>query len=250
MASGGAMKIALLALLLVDTTAWRVDFARRCPSCRLCAEAAPGEPNDISATSLAAELKKRGLQTALDELAEDGPSAFKNPDKVIEYVMLLLQHDPTKGIEEAFRFTARKPGTSSFVSGIPMSSARVSWLSSRYIGGYVSSGKYLDLDDFAVEFEDSFSWLLGCATWRWAVVNPTTYEPLSRQAERDFLREYVVIVDDRPVAFQLFYDWGCWCYLIYKVIFLDDDDAAGLTLGNRAAETWEGKSSRSRGGSL
>ena len=212
-----------------------------------------GELNEISPASLAAELQKRGLQTALDQLAEDGPSAFKDAHKIIEYIMLLLQADPDKGVEEAFRFTARQPGTSSFVSGLPLSSKRVSWLASRYIGGYVSSARYIDKEIFAEEFSANFSWLRGCATWRWAVVSPSTYAPIYRDAERDFLREYVVIVDDRPVAFQLFYDWGAWCYLIYKVVFLDDDAATMHELGDRASasdEGWEGKSSRSRGGSL
>ena len=37
---------------------------------------------------------------------EDGPSAFKNPEKVIEYIMVNLQHNREAGITEAFRFTS------------------------------------------------------------------------------------------------------------------------------------------------
>ena len=86
--------------------------------------AAANETYDISATSLADELERRGLTTALDDLAEDGPSAFKNPAKVIEYVMLSLQHAADDdGIKEAFRFTARPAGQSSFVSGLSLSCA-------------------------------------------------------------------------------------------------------------------------------
>ena len=81
--------------------------------------AAANETYDISATSLADELERRGLTTALDDLAEDGPSAFKNPAKVIEYVMLSLQHaademrdDPDlvlaaiRSIDSAFAFAS------------------------------------------------------------------------------------------------------------------------------------------------
>ena len=239
----------LIALAATSTAAMRCTVWRtvppRCRPLRLCAD-------ELSASNFQAELDKRGLQTALDALAEDGPSAFKDASKVIEYVMLSLQHKGSAGIEEAFRFTARKPGTSSFVSGLPLSSERVSWRSSRFIGGQVS-GKSLELDGFAEEVETHFSWLLNCASWRWAVVHPTTFEPLMRSEERDFVREYVLEVDDRPVAVQCFYDWGCWCYLIYRVIFLDEAGSESVELGDaasRADEGYEGRSSRARGGSL
>ena len=94
--------------------------------------------SDFSPSSLAAELQKRGLLTALDELEEDGPSAFKDPAKVIEYVMLNLQHKGIAGCKEAFRFAARPPGKSSFVSGMALTEKRISWTRSRFIGGYVS----------------------------------------------------------------------------------------------------------------
>ena len=216
--------------------------------------AAANETYDISATSLADELERRGLTTALDDLAEDGPSAFKNPAKVIEYVMLSLQHAADDdGIKEAFRFTARPAGQSSFVSGLSLSSQRVSWSGSRFIGGYVS-GKRTDLEAFTEELRTEYAWLLGCTQWRFSVLHPETFAPLYRDAERDFVREYVLSVDERPVSVMLFYDWGCWCYLIYKVTFLDDPVAsAGLELGDsasRSEEGWEGRSSRARGGSL
>ena len=79
-----------------------------------------------------------GLRSALDQLADDGPSAFKNPAKVVEYVMLNLQHHSEYedvGLDEAFRFTARPAGQSSFVSGLPLSSKRLS--SERYGAKYV-----------------------------------------------------------------------------------------------------------------
>ena len=80
----------------------------------------------LSADDFADELRRRGLQTALDTLGDDGPSAFKDPSKVIEYVMLQLQHRSSEGgLSEAFRFTCREPGKSSFVSGLPLSSKRV-----------------------------------------------------------------------------------------------------------------------------
>lgn len=68
-----------------------------------------------------------------------------------------------------------------------------------------------------VQVQANYSRLLNCATWRWAVVHPLSGEPLVREAERDFCREYSIMVDERPVAIQMHYDWGCWCYLIYKV---------------------------------
>jgi len=203
--------------------------------------------NNISSASLAAELERRGLRSALDDLAENGPSAFRNPSKVVEYVMLSLQHaHDTNGIEEAFRFTARQPGTSSFVSGLSLSSRRVSWRRSRFIGGYVS-GKCLELDEFAAELRDDYEWLLGCATWDFAVRHPTSFEPLCRSAEDDFVREYLLDVDGRPVVVQLFYDWGCWCYLIYKVAFTDTGAGASLELGDAASSAPDERGAKSRG---
>lgn len=204
------MGFSLVTMLLVPHAPTR--SMHRTAACRLCAE--PGPPfNDLSA-SLQSELEKRGLQSALDALAEDGPSAFKDAHKIIEYVMLSLQHKGSDGIEEAFRFTARKPGSSSFVSGLPLSTQRISWKRSRFIGGYVS-GKTLELDEFAAEVQADFSPLLDCAQWRWATTHPITYEPLMRSAERDFCREYVVVVDEKPVAFQMFCEWDapptCTC---------------------------------------
>ena len=62
---------------------------------------------------------------------------------------------------------------------------------------------------------------MGCTAWSFAVTHPVTFEPLARSAEKDFLREYVLLVDDRPVSVQLLYDWGCWCYLVWRIDFLD-----------------------------
>ena len=52
--------------------------------------------------------------------------------------------------------------------------------------------------------------------------------------------EYVLSVDDRPVSVRLVYDWGCWCYLVYKVVLLDEagaaDDGGGVATGR---EEWD-----------
>jgi len=187
----------------------------RCPPIACCGAAAGG----FSSAALTLELQRRGLQTALEDLAEDGPSAFKSPTKVIEYVMVNLQHN-AGGIAEAFRFAARSPGQSSFVSGMALSDKRVAWRTAKFIGGYVS-GRAVGLDDFTAEVEEHYSWLVGCTAWSFAVTHPVTFEPLARSAEKDFLREYVLLVDDRPVSVQLLYDWGCWCYLVWRIDFLD-----------------------------
>ncbi len=214
--------------------------APRHASCRLmCAD-------ELSAQSLANELRRRGLQTALEQLAEDGPSAFKSPTKVIEYVMVCLQHRGTDGIDEAFRFTARPAGSSSFVSGMPLSGRRLSWRTGRFIEGYVS-GAALERDAFRRELRQHYADLLGCAAWRWAVLHPKTFEPVSRSAGRDYVREYVIVCDERPLSVRLHYDWGCWCYLIYRVAWCDEEPADE---GDAGAE-WGGDGRhRDRGGSI
>lgn len=204
---------------------------------------------DLSASTLSEELKRRGLLTALDEIAEDGPSAFKAPEKVIEYVMLQLQHKGIDGATEAFRFAARPPGRSSFVSGMALSDKRVSWQRAKFIGGYVS-GPALGLDDFTEELRANYDFLLGCATWRFAVVHPTTFKPLARVGEgsRGYVQEFVLIVDEKPVSLQLLYDWGCWCYLIFRVDPLDDFPADTAIIDAGMGEH-DGRV-RDRGGSL
>jgi len=148
-------------------------------SCRLCDSSAAN--GGFSTADFGAELKRRGLQTALDALEEDGPSAFKSPTKVIEYVMLCLQHrGDTDGIAEAFRFTCREAGKSSFVSGLPLSSKRVAWRTAKVVSGY-ASGRSLPLEDFEAEVREHYALLLGCAQWRWAVTHPATQEPLARE---------------------------------------------------------------------
>ena len=213
----------------------------------------------ISSQLFATELERRGLHTALTELQADGPSAFKDPVKVIEYVMLCLQHQADKdGVNEAFRFTCREPGKSSFVSGMALSAKRVSWRTAKVIGGYVS-GATMGLAGFEHEIRSHFHYLCGCATWRFAVLHPTTFEPLCRSASDDFVREYVIVVDERPVVMRLFYDWGAWCYLVYSVEALDEDDnSAGVVRSAELADgsaSWatpddEGGRKRGRGGSL
>ena len=71
--------------------------------------------------AFAKELGQRGLLTSLQALEKDGPSAFKDPRTVVEYVMLCLQHRGDEGIAEAFRFTMPPSGSSSDTSIGPRS---------------------------------------------------------------------------------------------------------------------------------
>lgn len=177
--------------------------------------------------------RRRGLQTALDELASDGPSAFKDPVKVVEYVMLNLQHGAgsadgiADGVAEAFRFTAPPAGKQSFVSGAPLSAERISWRRGVVIEGYVS-GSSLGWPAFTEELRTSYALLLGCACWSFSVLHPHTFEPLFREGANGFAREYVLEVDGTPVAFRLIYDWGSWCYLVYSVEVLDGREGSSV----------------------
>lgn len=208
---------------------------------------------DSSASDFVEELKRRGFQTALQALEDEGPSAFKSPTKVIEYIMLNLQHNGAAGINEAFRFTCREPGKSSFVSGAALSAKRVSWYSGRVISGYVS-GPALSNEEFRREVEARFDLLLGCAQWRFAVLHPQTFEPLARSTCDEFVREYVLIVDERPVSVRLLYDWGSWCYLVCNVRILEEsprDADAQWSEGESSTDPIsEGGRKRGRGGSL
>jgi hypothetical protein len=123
---------------------------------RLCADA-------LCAEAFADEMRRRGLQTALEQLEEDGPSAFKDPTKVVEYVMLNLQHKAQgSGLAEAFRFSCREPGKSSFVSGNALSTRRISWKTAKVVSGY-ASGPAHSLADFEAEIREHYGLLLGCA---------------------------------------------------------------------------------------
>jgi len=195
---------------------------------RLCADA-------LCAEAFADEMRRRGLQTALEQLEEDGPSAFKDPTKVVEYVMLNLQHKAQgSGLAEAFRFSCREPGKSSFVSGNALSTRRISWKTAKVVSGY-ASGPARSLADFEAEIREHYGLLLGCAQWRFAVHHPVTQEPLARSSNDDGragdLREYVLLVDETPVSVRLLYDWGAWCYLICSVEVLDSN-AAALGIGS------------------
>ena len=207
---------------------------------------------DVTPDDFSQELKRRGLQTALDALEADGPSAFKNPTKVIEYVMLQLQHrSDESGTAEAFRFSCREPGKSSFVSGEALSSKRVSWSKAKVISGYVS-GAALTFEEFDAELRETYAFLLGCAQWRFAVCHPVSGEPLARSAQDDFVREYVIVVDETPVSVLLLYDWGSWCYHVCSVRVVDGDvqqevDDAGTRLPDPDSE---GGRKRGRGGSI
>ena len=79
-----------------------------------------------------------------------------------------------------------------------------------------------------------------------------TFEPLARTAEKDFLREYVLLVDDRPVQISMFYDWGCWCYLVWRIDFLDGEaEESYLATASADGDALdEGGRVRDRGGSL
>ena len=99
--------------------------------------------------------------------------------------------------------------------------------------------------------QEHFAPLVGCAQWRFAVLHPVTQEPLVRSAYDDFLREYVLVVDDRPVSIKLLYDWGSWCYLICNVEMIDwqDIDREWCTFDAPDPDAERGRK-RGRGGSL
>ena len=182
----------------------------------------------------------------------DGPSAFKNPEKVLEYVMLNLQHRGDDGIVEAFRFTSPPGGKQSFVSGNPLSSDRLCWKQGKVIEGYVS-GRSISFEAFKEMVLRDYSLLSGCAVWSFAVRHPVTFEPCFRETEDGFVKETTLIVDDVPVAMRLIYDWGSWCYLLFSVQVLDgaqqtDDDPMAMQQGMEGGvKKWN---QRSRGGNI
>ena len=211
-------------------------------------DSASGDGSSI--TNFSAELQRRGFRTALDDLAADGPSAFKNPEKVIEYVMINLQHQGEEGIAEAFRFTSPPGGKQSFVSGNPLSSDRLSWKHGRVIEGYVS-GKSLSFEAFREMVAKHYAPLLGCAVWSFAVLHPKTFAPLFRDAEDGFVKETTIVVDDVPVVVRLIYDWGSWCYLVYSVQLLDGNSATVDDALPREVQVGVRKrNQRSRGGNI
>ncbi|KAL1515271.1 hypothetical protein AB1Y20_001903 [Prymnesium parvum] len=202
--------------------------------------------SDGSLDEFSAELRRRGLRTALDELAADGPSAFKQPEKVVEYVMLHLQRRGVEGVGEAFRFTSPPGGKQSFVSGNPLSADRLSWEHGVVIEGYVS-GRALPYEAFEEMVVRKYGLLLGCAVWDFAVVHPRTFAPCFREAEDGFVKETTLVVDDVPVAVRLVYDWGSWCYLIYSVQLLDGSEDAPLHDEGADAKR---RNQRGRGGNI
>ena len=117
--------------------------------------------------AFAKELGERGLLTSLQAIEQDGPSAFKDPRTVVEYVMLCLQHRDEEGIAEAFRFTMPPSSGSSATHGTRLTSRRISWVAGRIIEG-TACGRSVDADEFAAEVRDHFDMLCGCATWRFA----------------------------------------------------------------------------------
>ena len=244
----GVLYIVMRCLLSVLPLLTRPLPSQRATICRV------GPGDDTSLTSFAVELERRGLKTAMDELKADGPSAFKNPDKVIEYVLVNLQHNTVDGIIEAFRFTAPPGGKQSFVSGNPLSAERLSWQHGKVIEGY-ASGRVLKYEAFRDMVEESYSLLLGCAAWSFAMRHPITFEPCFREAEEGFVKETTVIVDDMLVQIRLIYDWGSWCYLVYSVEVIDGTEGGGsdpLELGGAVGRSpgLKKRNQRSRGGNI
>lgn len=196
--------------------------AHRLRNVRACDSSEP-DGDDIE-VSLERERRKRGLLNAMEELEADGPSAFKSPHKVVEYVMLSLQHRGEEGIAEAFRFTSPSAGTQSFVHGVSTKTPRVSWKHGKLINRYVS-GEALDLDTFSQLIREEYALLIECDVWRFARESTSVSEAATPE-DRGWVVEYVLDVKlsgrSQLVLFRLLYDWGAWCYLVFNVRVLPD----------------------------
>ena len=156
----------MLLLLLLCSTQGLVLPGHR--AARLVRRQAPVRLQDRALDeAFAKELGERGLLTSLQAIEQDGPSAFKDPRTVVEYVMLCLQHRGEEGIAEAFRFTMPPSSGSSATHGTRLTSRRISWVAGRIIEG-TACGRSVDADEFAAEVRDHFDMLCGCATWRFA----------------------------------------------------------------------------------
>lgn len=182
--------------------------------------------------AFAKELRQRGVMTSLQAIEQDGPSAFKDPRTIVEYVMLCLQHRGEEGIAEAFRFTMPPSSGSSATHGTRLTSRRISWVAGRIIEG-AACGRTVDTDEFAAEVHDNFAMLCGCATWRFASAAEDQRIPGNEhkkpaggrtggaiQAEGWSVAFLVEVDDTQTVNFELVYDWGAWCYCIVKVTVL------------------------------
>jgi hypothetical protein len=189
---------------------------------------------------LSTELEKRGIQTALQQMESDGPSAFKDPRMVVEYVMLSLQHRANEdGIKEAFAWTMPPKSERSTTHGTRSSvetGTRISWTKGRTIEG-TPTGASVGYSEFEDELREHFAPLLGCAVWRFAGTGDTSSaaipgnehkgsrdsreEMASRKGwnnkEDGWVKTFHVEVDDRTNAiFTLIYDWGAWCYCVIR----------------------------------
>ncbi|KAG8461672.1 hypothetical protein KFE25_001290 [Diacronema lutheri] len=192
----------------------------RAPRPRVCVRASDADADGDLEARLAREFRRRGIRSSLQQLEEEGPSAFKDPAKVVEFVMLCLQHREDAGLAQAFRFTSAAAGTQSFVHGVSDSTPRTSWVSGKVIGRFVS-GVANDLAGFSRELRAEFPMLLACDAWRFASP-PTT---LSKE-EDGWIVQFLLDVRKGGsayiVAVRLLYDWGSWCFLIFNVKVLQD----------------------------
>ena len=160
------MRVELLLLLLCSTYGLMLPGHRG-----VCVQQARRQPVVLQDRGLdeafANELSQRGLLTSLQAIEQDGPSAFKDPRTIVEYIMLCLQHRGEEGIAEAFRFTIPPASAASATHGTRQTSQRISWLAGRTIEG-TATGRTVDLDEFVTEVRENYSMLCGCATWRFA----------------------------------------------------------------------------------
>eukprot|EP00320_Phaeocystis_rex_P009502 CAMPEP_0119084424 /NCGR_PEP_ID=MMETSP1178-20130426/129639_1 /TAXON_ID=33656 /ORGANISM="unid sp, Strain CCMP2000" /LENGTH=229 /DNA_ID=CAMNT_0007067387 /DNA_START=124 /DNA_END=809 /DNA_ORIENTATION=+ len=182
--------------------------------------------------AFANELSQRGLLTSLQAIEQDGPSAFKDPRTIVEYVMLCLQHRGSTGVAEAFRFTMPPSSAASATHGTRQVARRISWEAGRVIEG-TACGRTVDLAEFAEELSSAYAPLCGCATWRFANPPGTDLRVPGNEHKKPSVDAgrtggaiqaegwsvtYLVEVDDtQSVLFELVYDWGAWCYCIVKV---------------------------------
>lgn len=197
---------------------------------------------DMSFETLRTEMSKRGIMTSLDQIEADGPSAFKDPRHIVEYVMLGLQHRGPEGIAEAYRFTMPPASERSTIHGTRVTGGkRISWLAGRVIEG-TATGRAVDYQAFEQELHETFSLLCGCASWRFASPPPDALQVPGNEHKKPSIAggrtggaiqaegwtvDFLIEVDDRhSVLFELVYDWGAWCYCIVKVTVLPSAGAA------------------------
>ena len=205
--------------------------AQHMASFRMALEDASDGESTLQA-QLSTELEKRGIKTALQQMEIDGPSAFKDPRMVVEFVMLSLQHQAdSDGIVNAFAWTMPPMSERSATHGTRSSIAtgtRIAWTTGRTIEG-TPTGPAVGYKQFETEIREHYAPLLGCAVWRFAQGSCSSSSAIpgnehkgSRDSraevaskkgwnnkEEGWVKQYHVIVDDRTNAvFSLVYDWG------------------------------------------